>query len=266
MYHVRGRDPLAAVTDLASRSFGPDLQPRLDVGFLNRVGVDAGNHAKLTTLNDYKQLVGERTWSAVNKYAADLRERKVKIAFFSATPQGGGVALMRHALIRFLRLLGIDVAWYVPKPRPEIFRITKTNHNILQGVNSPGEFLSDHQKEQMTQWVHENAKHYWLRKGGPLTARADGGADVIIVDDPQVPALIPLAKKADPERQVIYRSHIQIRSDLAADPSSPASGVWDYLWNDIQHSDVFISHPIDSFVPKNVPTDIVGYMPATTDW
>jgi len=45
------------------------------------------------------------------KYAADLKERKVKIAFFSSTPQGGGVALMRHALVRFSKVLGLDLKW-----------------------------------------------------------------------------------------------------------------------------------------------------------
>ena len=45
------------------------------------------------------------------KYAKELRGRKTKIAFFNSTPQGGGVALMRHALVRFLRLLNIDCKW-----------------------------------------------------------------------------------------------------------------------------------------------------------
>jgi alpha,alpha-trehalose phosphorylase (configuration-retaining) len=45
------------------------------------------------------------------QYANELKQRKVKIAFFSSTPQGGGVALMRHALVRFFRLLGVDGKW-----------------------------------------------------------------------------------------------------------------------------------------------------------
>lgn len=31
----------------------------------------------------------ERTWNAVIKLADELREKKVKIGFFSSTPQGG---------------------------------------------------------------------------------------------------------------------------------------------------------------------------------
>jgi hypothetical protein len=45
-------------------------------------------------------------------FAKTLRAKKIKIAFFSSTPQGGGVALMRHALVRFARLMGVDLTWY----------------------------------------------------------------------------------------------------------------------------------------------------------
>jgi hypothetical protein len=45
------------------------------------------------------------------KYVKDLKGRKVTMAFFNSTPQGGGVALMRHALVRFFRLLDIDCKW-----------------------------------------------------------------------------------------------------------------------------------------------------------
>jgi len=86
------------------------------------------------------------------------------------------------------------------------------------------------------------------------------------IDDPQMPGLIPLIKKMTPDRPVLYRSHIQIRSDLVAQKGSPQSEVWEYLWNDIKHADALISHPIPEFVPDNVPRDKVMYMPATTDW
>jgi alpha,alpha-trehalose phosphorylase (configuration-retaining) len=88
----------------------------------------------------------------------------------------------------------------------------------------------------------------------------------VFIDDPQMPGLIPLAKKADPDRQVLFRSHIQIRSDLVAQQGTAARDVWKFLWNDIQHADVFISHPVRSFVPDDVPLNKLAYMPATTDW
>ena len=81
-----------------------------------------------------------------------------------------------------------------------------------------------------------------------------------------MPGLIPFIKKMTPDRPVLYRSHIQIRSDLVAIPGSPQNDVWNYLWDHIKGADMFISHPIPQFVPANVPREKVAYMPATTDW
>jgi hypothetical protein len=69
---------------------------------------------QLTTVDDYKRSVREPTWRAVQKYIKDVVDRKLTIVFFGATPQGGGVALMRHALLRFLKMQGVDVKWSVP--------------------------------------------------------------------------------------------------------------------------------------------------------
>jgi hypothetical protein len=93
------------------RLFGPENIPLLQVGFLGLVEVDTAFHVRLANLDDFKKTVSSRTWSAVEHYTADLQERKVKIAFFSATPQGGGVALMRHSLVRFSHYLGTDIKW-----------------------------------------------------------------------------------------------------------------------------------------------------------
>jgi hypothetical protein len=98
-------------TDRPTRYFGPTQLPLLQVGDRGIVQVDAGYHAHLATIDDFKSTVGAGTWNSIMKYAADLKERKVKIAFFSSTPQGGGVALMRHALVRFSKVLGLDLKW-----------------------------------------------------------------------------------------------------------------------------------------------------------
>ncbi|KMU73932.1 trehalose synthase [Coccidioides immitis RMSCC 3703] len=182
------------------------------------------------------------------------------------TPQGGGVALMRHALVRFSEALGTDIKWYVPRPKPGVFRITKTNHNILQGVARLDERLTEENKKQLTDWIATNAKRYWFGKGGPLDPPEKGGADIIVIDDPQMPGLIPLIKAATPNRPVIYRSHIQIRSDLVDDPSTPQAEAWAYFWESIKQADLFISHPVSAFVPSTVNPESVGYLPASTDW
>jgi alpha,alpha-trehalose phosphorylase (configuration-retaining) len=246
--------------------FGPTQQPRIQVGYKSQVEVDCRGHAQIIRLEQYPATVGHRTWEATMKYAESLKRDGIKIAFFNSTPQGGGVALMRHALIRFLRLVGVDARWYVPRPKPEIFRITKTNHNILQGVADPEERLTPNQQETLDEWCLQNAERVWTPKGGPLASRAEGGADIVIVDDPQMPALVKLSKRIDVDRHVIFRSHIQVRSDLADKAGTPTSEVWKWVWNNIKQADVFISHPVKEFVPSSVDFKKVGYLPATTDW
>ncbi|KAL1608382.1 hypothetical protein SLS60_003323 [Paraconiothyrium brasiliense] len=248
--------------------FGPAHQPRLLVGtYQNMVEVDSDGRAQLTVKEDYKKTVNaETTWKATLKYAESLKKGNVKIAFFNSTPQGGGVALMRHALIRFLRTLEVDCSWYVPKPKPEVFRITKNNHNILQDVAEEGARLTPDQAKILDDWALSNAERYWLRQNGPLAPRKNGGADVIIVDDPQMPSLVKIAKEQDPGRPVIFRSHIQVRADLADTTGTPAHEVWSWIWNNVKAADLFISHPVREFVPKTVAPAKVGYLPATTDW
>lgn len=162
-------------------------------------------------------------------------------------------------------LANSSVFRYVPKPRPGVFRITKTLHNIIQGVASPDQHITRENHETVMDWIRENSRRYWLCYGGPLKSPSEGGADFIVVDDPQMPALIPIAKDKAPDRPVIFRSHIQVRSDLISQPGSHQAEAWGYLWENIKHADLFISHPVKSFVPHNVPKEEVGYMPATTD-
>lgn len=245
--------------------FGPSgHNPRLAIGFRNEVEVDsAGRIHIMDSVEDYRATVRTPTWNAVHKYAEILKEKNIKIAFFSSTPQGGGVALMRHAMIRLMRLLGVDAHWYIPSPSPAVFRTTKNNHNILQGVADPSLRLTQAQQDQFTQWITYNAERYWLSEGGPLAA---GGADVIFIDDPQMPGLIPLIKKARPNVPVLYRSHIEVRGDLVGVEGSPQAEVWQYLWDRIQQADMFISHPVSTFIPSVVPEEKVALLPATTDW
>jgi glycosyltransferase involved in cell wall biosynthesis len=247
-------------------NFGPSLTPILHVGWRGLVDIDAASLAHMNQPADHQKTCSAATWKALSLYADHLKDKQIRIAFFSSTPQGGGVALMRHALVRLSRLLGVDLKWYVPKPRPGVFRSTKNMHNILQGVAEPEERLSLQEQECITEWITQNAERYWLTKGGPLMPPEEGGAHIVMIDDPQMPGLIPLIKKVTPNRPVLYRSHIQLRSDLIAQDGTPQAEVWDYLWKNIQLADLFISHPIPEFVPHNVPREKVVYMPATTDW
>jgi hypothetical protein len=47
---------------------------------------------------------------------------------------------------------------------------------------------------------------------------------------------------------------------------TPQYDIWHFLYDRISPADMFISHPMPSFVPANVPLPKVAYLPATTDW
>jgi glycosyltransferase involved in cell wall biosynthesis len=245
--------------------FGPNNIPLLQVGFRGLVEVDSGFMMRLATLDDYRGTVSERTWTALERLAVQVREKKIRIALFSATPQGGGVALIRHAFLRLSKLLHLDVQWYVPQPRSGVFRITKMNHNIFQGVAKPNDYLTAENEEQLRRWVIVSSQRAWSCPGGPLDHPSNGGAHIVVVDDPQLPDLIPIAKEKAPDRPVIFRSHIQIRVDLACTPGTPQARSWDWLWHRAKQANVFITHPIPDSLPPTVPKEMIGHSPASTD-
>lgn len=94
-----------------TRFFGKANQPRLEVVHRNEVGVDCDGMARITDEPTYRKSVHPSTWAATMFYADSLKKNSTRIAFFNSTPQGGGVALMRHALIRFLRLIDVNCKW-----------------------------------------------------------------------------------------------------------------------------------------------------------
>jgi len=106
--------------------FGPNHNLALAIAFRNQVMPDAPGAIKLVDrLGEYRATAHKGTWNTVLKYASELKGYKdgqtegnpqcppTKIAFFSATPQGCGVALMRHALVRFGDKLGVKLNWFV---------------------------------------------------------------------------------------------------------------------------------------------------------
>lgn len=157
--------PTIVCPNTLCRHFGPSLAPLLQVGYRGAVEVDSGGRAHILNIDDFKRSCSVPTWEAMMYFVTSLKKVGTKIAFFSATPQGGGVALMRHALVRLADLLGVDLTWYVPKPKPGVFRITKTVHNILQGVAEPGVRISAEEKQVLVDWIGDNAKRYWLSPG-----------------------------------------------------------------------------------------------------
>jgi alpha,alpha-trehalose phosphorylase (configuration-retaining) len=66
---------------------------------------------------------------------------------------------------------------YVPNASPSVFRTTKNNHNILQGVSHPDLRLTQEAKDAFDAWILKNGLR-WTAEGGPL---APGGVDICII-------------------------------------------------------------------------------------
>lgn len=209
----------------------------------------------LVTLDDYKKTCSAVEFSTLSRFAEEFKGKK--LYFISATPQGGGVALMRHAMIRLLRLFDVDVKWYVLKPDLEAFNITKRKfHNVLQNVAEPGAKLNEEDKKKYNDWIMQNAE---------IFNDKFKEADVIVIDDPQPSGLIPYIKNVNQKVKIIYRSHIQIEAKLANKKGSAQCITWEFLWKNIKLADLFVAHPMPDFVPKEVDRNKLIYMPATTD-
>jgi hypothetical protein len=167
-----------------------------------------------------------------------------KIIFFNSTIQGGGGALMRHALIRLFRQLAVDAHWHVMVPKQEAFEVTKRKfHNVLQAIADKDVVLTEKDKEIYQAWIQQNARLF-----EPVFQRAD----VIVIDDPQPSGLIPFIKKANPRAKIIYRSHIQIVSDLVNCPGTPQQITWSFLITS-KRLIAMSAIPLKNFCPLRFP-------------
>ncbi len=212
---------------------------------------------RLARLEDFRKTAAKKEYEKLISLVDKFKRLEGKIIFFSSTPRGGGVALMRHALIRLFRLLDVDAHWYVMSFKREVFNITKKKfHNILQGVAPKGTRLTEKDKRIFGIWTRKNEKKFdqLIRK-----------ATVFVIDDPQPSGIIPYIKKVNPHARIIYRSHIQIEADLIRKKRSSANRVWNFLWRNIRLADLFVSHPIENFIPHGVPKAKTVLMGAATD-
>jgi alpha,alpha-trehalose phosphorylase (configuration-retaining) len=251
--------PIDFSNGLTAADLAREVRQAFDNNDLVKINIGAANEvdpSKLVTLADYQRTLSTEEFDTVTKLAEEFKGHR--LTFINATPQGGGVALMRHAIIRLYRLLGVDAHWYVlHDKRPEVFDITKVKfHNVLQAVADPSIYLTEEDKKIYNSWIEENAfelKEVFLQ------------SDVIVIDDPQPSGLIPYIKQANPKAKIIYRSHIQIVARLADQPGTPQNTTWNFIWSNIKDADSFITHPVSEFVPQAMAERTPIAMPPTTD-
>ncbi|KAB8207047.1 hypothetical protein BDV34DRAFT_192703 [Aspergillus parasiticus] len=216
--------------------------------------------------HDYEETVQPDTWNMVQEFASDLRDRKVKIVLFSMTCEGKPDVHTRHAFVRLSQKLEVDTKWYVPKPWPSILQIVRKMEDIMEGLTGPEEYLRTDDELRLLEFTYENARRYWLREGGPLRPRSEGGADVVIIDSAPLLTLALLSKQCDPKRPVIFedRLHVQ-QQQLLEDPGSPQTRVWEFVKTRLKHVDILISQLPRELTPSIMPDKNVGYISVTVD-
>jgi len=122
---------------------------------------------EIATLADYRQVTSSEDFSLLLRLAERFEGKR--LLFFSSTIQGGGVALMRHALMRLFKLLDVDAHWHVLFPDECAFVVTKRKfHNVLQSVADEQVVLTEEDKACYQHWIAENARLFKQSFGKPM--------------------------------------------------------------------------------------------------
>jgi trehalose synthase len=176
--------------------------------------------------SEFGDVVGADNLAKLEYAAARMRQtlRGRVVWNVNTTAVGGGVAEMLHALLPYVRGLGLDTRWVVIDGTPEFFRITKRLHNALHGEIGDGSELGEDERRTYEKVIRRNATE--------LCALVKP-ADVVILHDPQTAGLAPYL--ADHGAAVIWRCHIG--SDEA---NAEGERGWRFLEHYLRRAHAFI--------------------------
>ncbi len=206
-------------------------------------------------LERFRELMGDE-FPAFEAVAARAREEFEGRAIWhvNSTARGGGVAEILHALLPYVRGVGVDTRWLVLREEPEFFALTKRIHNNLHDDPGDGGPLGEEERA-----VYEGT----LRASAAQLARLIQPADVLYLHDPQTAGLVPAMHELGVK--TIWRCHIGVDR-----PGALARGAWDflrpyveladayvfsreaYIWEGLRKEKAWLMPPaIDPFAPKN---------------
>jgi trehalose synthase len=127
----------------------------------------------ISTLDDYKRVLGEAEISELRTLAERLRGRSVQMV--NSTAVGGGVAEILNRMVPLMQELEVTTRWDVITGGEDFVAITKAFHNALHG---DGFRMPDDSFKTFLAYNKQNQ------------ARLDFDSDFTLIHDPQPVALI----------------------------------------------------------------------------
>jgi len=189
------------------------------------------------SLKEYTSIVGEAKIEEIKKLAEDLTNTRV--CHVNSTSFGGGVAEILQRLVPLMRDVGLNAEWKVISGSDEFFKVTKSFHNALQGMDI---VLTEEMKNTYLFYNEMNAKKLSLDH------------DLVVVHDPQPAAII--AHYPDRTGKWIWRCHIDL--------SHPSQGVTDFLTPFITQYDSLI-FTMKEYVQEPLRSKNVAIIPPSID-
>jgi trehalose synthase len=150
-------------------------------------------------MEEYEPYIGRGRVEDLRRLAGSLQgKRWINV---NSTLRGGGVAEMLQSLVPLARGLGVDARWLVIPGSDEFFRITKTFHNLLQGME--------------TSVPVEDIFHTYLEISRERGRDLELSGHMVEIHDPQPLAMM---QAGEVNGSMVWRCHI--------DTSSPHPALW----------------------------------------
>ena len=198
-------------------------------------------------LETYRRIVGDGAIEELRSLAEPLQGKRV--LHFNATPHGGGVAELLKGLVPLLNDVGIVTEWRVMSAGDELFSVTKSMHNSLQGKVMPWT------KKMWDTWLSYNLSN---------ALELSDDYDFVVVHDPQPAAVLSFLRRHQKgiRAKWVWRCHIDL-TDAQPDVwerLTPHVQIYDgaiftlqqYVKSGFSGPEVFIIPPaIDPLSPKN---------------
>lgn len=216
----------------AAQAAGRALYVAAEEGYINPQTDEIYIHP-LADKADYRKALGWFRYWALKAIAALYIKLNLSLVFVNTATFAGGVAIMRHENLRFLRMLGVDVHWLViqPRPRTNPYLVTKQFHNNLQGVSQ--EELTEQNKATLVDFNAFNEP----RVKRFIQEHQDKHL-FFYVDDPQPSLLVPFLARL--HMPILWRSHIQLDSAKMDDPDQPNARYGEFLADAVSNAGLMV--------------------------